>query len=268
VHRPQLGPDGMKAHYTFGDDDRAADRLRRLAAIYEQVTRELLARGGLEGCGLAADLGCGEGWSTALLRDVLAPARTVGLDASRRFVDQARASHGSGLEFMVHDVTRAPFPVRPDLMLCRFLLTHLADAEGVLATWAGAAAPAGRLLIHETESLGAAHPALTRYYELVAQLQRRYGQRLDVGARLDAALARSPWRVLESRAVELRVPAPRMAELHLANLQTWRNDDHARQAFDPAELDGLEASLARIVAGAEPAGPVSNLVRQIVAEVA
>lgn len=256
----------MNDRYTFGDNDRAAARLKRLAEIYEPVTRELLARGGVPGCGVAVDLGCGAGWSTRLLRDVLAPSRTVGLDASERFVAEATRRHGLELEFMVHDVTRAPFPVQPDLLLGRFLLTHLRDTDAVLAAWAAAASPGARLLVHETESLRSAHPALARYYELVAQLQSHYGQALGIGAMLDASFARSPWRVLDSRAIELEIPAARMAELHLANLLTWRQDEHARRTFDRAKLDELEVTLERIVAGAEPAGVVTNVVRQIVAE--
>lgn len=256
----------MKDRYTFGDNDNAAARLRRLAEIYAPVTRELLERGGLPRCGIAVDLGCGAGWSTRLLCDVLSPLRTVGLDTSERFVAEASRRHGPALEFALHDVTRAPFPVRPDLLLGRFLLTHLRDTDAVLAAWAAAASPRARLLVHETESLRGAHPALRRYYELVARLQRHYGQALDIGSTLDAAFARSPWRVLDSRAVVLELPAARMAELHLANLRTWREDEYASRSFDRAELDGLDAALARIVAGAEPAGEVSNVVRQIVAE--
>jgi hypothetical protein len=62
------------------------------------------------------------------------------------------------------------------------------------------------------------------------------------------------------------MPAKAMAELHLANLRTWRDDDHARRAFDPLELDRLEGSLDRIVAGVEDAGVAVNVVRQVVAE--
>jgi SAM-dependent methyltransferase len=259
----------MNDHYTFGDNDLAAARLRRLAGMYEPVTRELLARGGLPGCCLAVDLGCGGGWSTRLLRDVLGPVRTVGLDVSERFVAEARRRHGPELEFEVHDVTRAPFPAgAPDLLLCRFLLTHLRNTGMVLATWAAAAAPRTRLLIHETESLHAAHPALGRYYELVARLQNHYGQMLDVGTRLDGALAQSRWQVVDSQAMVLELPATRMAELHLANLRTWREDEYARRSFDGLELDELDAILERIVAGEEPAGMVQNAVRQIIAVLA
>ncbi len=102
--------------------------------------------------------------------------------------------------------------------------------------------------------------------KLVARLQSHYGQALDIGATLDAAFARSPWRVLDSRAVVLKIPAAHMAELHLANLRTWRGDEYASRSFDRVELDELEATLERIVARVEPASVVSNVIRQIVAE--
>jgi trans-aconitate 2-methyltransferase len=257
----------MDDRYTFGDNDRASARLRRLAELYEPITRELLLRSGRDRCGVAVDLGCGGGWSTRLLCDVLSPSRTLGLDASARFVAEARRRHGDQLEFAEHDVTRGPFPARAELLLCRFLLTHLRDVDAALAVWADAALPGGRLLVLEVDSLAADHPALSRYYELVAALQRHYGQVLEVGARLDAAFARSPWQVLESRRLTLSIPAAQMAELHLANVQTWRHDEHARRAFDPDELDGLERTLQRIVSGDEPAGLVANGIRQMVAEV-
>ena len=52
-------------------------------------------------------------------------------------------------------------------------------------------------------------------------------------------------------------PAPLMAELHLQNLQTWRNDPYAVRSFASDELDELSARLAAIASGAEPAAPVT-----------
>ena len=256
----------MTDNYTFGDNDRASERLRRLAELYEPESRDLLARCGASAPWLAVDMGCGPGWSTRLIRDVLSPRRTVGLDASERYVAEARCRHGSALEFAVHDVTRAPFPFEaPDLLLCRFLLTHLREPAAALATWGEIAAPGARLLLHETESLASDHPALRRYYELVAALQARHGQALEVGAMLDGSLETTAWRVVESRSLPLEKPAAAMAGLHLANLRTWRQAPHARRAFDPGELDRLDASLERIASGEEAGGVVVNAVRQIVA---
>ncbi len=157
----------MNDRYTFGDHATAAARLRRLAEIYEPVTRELLARGGLSRCGIAVDL----------------------------------------------------VPGRPDLLLGRFLLTHLRDTDSALAAWAAATAPRARLLIH----------------------------RDGVASRVTPRAAP----LLRTRR------APR----------TWRGDEYATRSFDRAELDELDATLGRIVAGVEPAGAVSNVIRQIVAEI-
>jgi hypothetical protein len=191
----------------------------------------------------------------------------VGLDASARYVTEARRRHGPELEFEVHDVTRTAFPVPTGhVLLCRFLLTHLRDPAAVLGAWASAAAPGARLLVHETESLESEHPTLRRYYALLSRLQAHYGQALDVGARLDAAFATSPWGVVDSRTLALELPASTMASLHLPNLRTWRNDEYARGHFEAAELDDLETRLARIEAGEEPRSVVLNRVRQIVAE--
>jgi trans-aconitate 2-methyltransferase len=98
---------------------------------------------------------------------------TAPLDSMLRNATDARRNHGFELEFQVHDIVRAPFPVpAPDILVCRFLLTHLSSPGEVLATWASIAAPGSLLFIHETESLDTDHPTLRRYYELLAQLRR------------------------------------------------------------------------------------------------
>ena len=252
---------------TFGDSDQASARLRRLAELYEPETRELLQHSGVRTPRIAVDLGCGPGWSTRLLKDVVNAGRTIGLDASERYVTDARRNHGSELEFQVHDIVRAPFPVpAPDILLCRFLLTHLSSPGEVLATWASTAAPGSLLFIHETESLDTDNPTLRRYYELLAQMQRHYGQRLLVGSVLDSSFENSGWRLVESRRRILEKPAAKMAELHLANLRTWRHDEYVRRSFDLNEIDSLDASLAGIVSGPESGGVVLNAARQIVAQ--
>lgn len=255
-----------KNTYTFGDNDQASKRLRRLSEVYEIDTRKLLSRSGVHTPRLAVDLGCGPGWSTQLLQEELHPDRTVGLDSSGRYVAEARNYRPSDLEFEIHDVTQIPFPVSsPDVLFCRFLLTHLSSLGQVLARWASVAAPGAILLVHETETLESEHAALRRYYELVGQLQRHYGQALLVGAILNECLHNSGWRVIESNRRILEKKASDMAELHLANLRTWRNDKYACRAFDPREIESLKKSLDRIANGDENGGVVFNAARQIIA---
>ncbi len=256
--------------YTFGDNDEASQRLRRLAALYEPETCALLNL--LSNSGkqhpprLAIDLGCGPGWSTQLLVNVLKPLRTVGLDSSERYIAEARANHPT-LEFYRHDILQTPFPVdAPDLFLCRFLLTHLPSPQKALQAWAHVAAPQAMLLIHETENIRSAHPSLHRYYELLEEMQRHYGQTLNVGAILDTSFENTGWRVRQSRALVLQKPARAMAQLHLPNLRTWGKNEYVAQAFDHRELNDLEAALDSIASGTSEAGDVLNTARQIVAE--
>lgn len=253
--------------YVFGDNDQAGARLKRLAELYEPETRALLQRGGSRRPRVAIDLGCGPGWSTALVHQVLQAERTIGLDASERYVAEARRLQGSKLEFFVHDITDTPFPVEaPDALFCRFLLSHLRDPQKVLLAWANASAPGCMLFVHETESLETDDPTLRRYYELIGQLQQHYGQSLFVGEILEACVTEAGWRIVESKRQDLKKPIGKMAELHLPNVRTWRQDAFARQAFAADEIDALEASLTEIIADKGNPGVVVNAVRQIIAQ--
>ena len=119
-----------KTNYTFGDSDEASLRLRNLANLYKPDTRSLLKRSEVGRPRLAIDLGCGPGWSTGLIREILNPEQTVGLDSSMRYLEEARENHGRLIEFKLHDVTQLPFPtLAPDLVFCRFLLTRLQSLE-------------------------------------------------------------------------------------------------------------------------------------------
>ncbi|MBN1609459.1 MAG: class I SAM-dependent methyltransferase [Polyangiaceae bacterium] len=251
--------------YTFGDTVRAGHRLGLLAQAYEPETRALIERAGAEGCALAVDLGCGPGHTTRLLHEILGPERTVGLDRSERYITEACSSSSAGVEFVQHDVAREPWPLpAADVLLCRFLLTHLSDVRAALGVWARASRPGARLLIHETASLDADHPALCRYYALVGELQRHYGQDLNVGSNLERLIEGTGWSVQQSRVVVLQKPAGIMAALHAMNITTWRHDPYASEHFDSRELDELECALTAIADGRVPAPPVRNGARQAI----
>jgi SAM-dependent methyltransferase len=255
-----------ETHYTFGDTDLARERLRLLAQLYDPATEDLLRSFGPSGASHAIDLGCGPGHTTRLLQRVLAPVRTTGLDSSARYVAEARADAPASVHFEMHDVTRTPFPVpHADVLLCRYLLTHVASPKRALEAWASVANRGAVLLVQETEYLASDTPALARYYELLAELQRRYGQAMDVGPRVDATLRRGAWRVRMSRVRSLSQDASAMARLHVMNLRTWREDPVAVEAFDRAELLRVEDALAAICDGRIATQPVRQGLREIVA---
>jgi ubiquinone/menaquinone biosynthesis C-methylase UbiE len=195
----------------------------------------------------------------------LNPARILGLDSSERFIAEARLNQPQ-LEFIRHDVLISPFPVQsPDFLFCRFLLTHLPSPRAALQCWAEISRTEAVLAILETESLRSEHPTLSRYYEMVAQMQRHYCQDLNVGASLDAALAETEWTLVQSERVLLEKSSGEMAQLHLANIRSWGESDFAVAAFDRGELDQLEHDLALIASGSQTAGAVHNATRRVIA---
>ena len=252
--------------YTFGDGPVAADRLALLAATYEPSSARLLRMCASLAPRRAMDLGCGPGYSTRLLHAVVASSATVGVDSSPHHVARARAVAPPGIEYAVHDVTVVPLPGEPppDLLYCRFLLTHLRDPARVLAAWAAALDDRAALVIEETAEMSSTHPAFRLYYALVAALQRHYGQELTIGRTLDRALAASGWVAEISVTRELALPARRMARLHQLNLATWRHDPFARASFAPQLLDELGAELEAIAAGDAVAPDVHHSLRQLV----
>jgi SAM-dependent methyltransferase len=262
--RPAPSPSGAgREHSTFGDGATAADRLALLAAVFEPSSARLLRLLGYLQPRQAIDLGCGPGWSTRLVHAVLAPARTLGLERSPEQVTRGRALAPPGVEYQVHEVTEVPFPgPRPDFLYSRFLLTHLRDPEQVVAAWGRAAAARAVLVLEETADMTSDHPAFARYYQLVDQLQAAYGQRLRVGAGLTGPFP--GWTTELSLLSPLSLPASRMARLHALNLATWRQDPHARAAFDGDELDRLAARLGAIASGVEAVPPVRVVMRQLV----
>ena len=60
---------------------------------------------------LVVDLGCGPGYSTRLLAEVLQGTHTVGLDNSAHFIALAQQNLLAQVAFHCHDVEQVPFPV-------------------------------------------------------------------------------------------------------------------------------------------------------------
>lgn len=98
--------------YQFGDQDLAARRLEAVGRVFESTTRELMHRASLRQPRMAIDLGCGPGFTTRLLAEVVDCA-IVGLDTSERFLARARKTANSRVQFHRHDVLTTPFPAAP-----------------------------------------------------------------------------------------------------------------------------------------------------------
>jgi len=253
-------------HYTFGDTDVAAARLRLLASVFAPSSRRLLGSLSDAGGALALDLGCGPGYTTALVAEHSQVQRVIGLDQSPRLLEQARQEHADPrLGFELADVSKPPFALpAADFLYARFLLTHLREPAQVVRSWASAAQPGARLVLEETAFMIGAHPAFPRYYALVERMQAHYGQRMYIGRELAALCASPDWSLESATIAESPLPAVHMARLHFMNLQTWSQDSFARDHYDPQELAELGQELEQIASGAVSAAPVNLGMGQVV----
>jgi trans-aconitate 2-methyltransferase len=251
-------------HYTFGDTDLAAQRLRLLASVFEPGSASLLS--GLRARGaLAVDLGCGPGYTTRLVAEQIAVDRVLGLERSARLLSQARESTDPRVSFVECDVSTSPLPVpAADFLYSRFLLTHLQDPKQVVRDWAKSALPSAYLVLEETAFMHGEHPAFPQYYGLVERMQAHYGQRMYIGRELEALSASPEWAVESSQITETKLSSTDMARLHFFNLQTWSKDPFAQANYAAAKLARLGSELERIASGELSAPPVSLGMAQVV----
>jgi trans-aconitate 2-methyltransferase len=240
--------DPSTSHYSFGDNRLAALRLEYLAAAVAPASRSFLHRAKPDRVDLALDLGSGVGATTALVRDVTHAPCVVGYERSENFLAIARRQYPE-LTFREVDVLFPPYPDREaDLIYSRFLLTHIHRPADVLTTSVQHLRSGGRLLLEETAALSSPVPTLTRYYDLVEQLQAHHGQETFIGQKLAAFATGIAGIRATSVLQEIPMAAAVMARLHAMNLSTWKADPFMLETHGLHALEDLEGELKAIAA--------------------
>lgn len=253
--------------YTFGDSDLAARRLALVAETFAGTSAAFMREAVTTRPQLAADLGCGPGYTTHLLADTLNPERTVGLDNSENFLADIRTNDSDRVSFHLHDITTAPFPEAPfDLIFSRLVLTHLQDPETAITLWTEQLRPGGLLLLEEVERIYTKIPALVTYLDIQQAMLAQQSNQLYIGPRLDNITASGKLHRRSSNVRTLQVPADRAATMFHMNLEVWRHNDFVLQTYAPTTLDTLDHDLQTIAQGHTDDPPVEWQLRQIVIE--
>lgn len=247
-----------ESRYSFGHTDEAAERLRLVSELFEPEMAAFLRRAGPRRPALALDLGCGPGYTTNLLSRVLEPEQTVGIDTATHFLDLARrGAPPSGVSFVEHDVTTAPFPTgSADLVICRLLLTHLPDPAAGLRLWATQLRPGGIILADEVEGIDTGDPVLRRYLGVLETLIENTGGRLYAGRDLDRFEPGPELEISSSEVATLEVSITDAARMFRMNLGLWRSNPFIRANHSDASLDALAADLKNLAGGEHPGGVV------------
>ncbi len=173
-----------------------------------------------------------------MLHETVRATRTIGIDSSVAFLDEARATRPD-LTFVQADLVVDALPPA-DLVYARYLLSHLPDPEGRVDVWRRALRPGGRLLVEENTGLRISHPVFRRYEDAVAVVMGAGGGDLYVGERL-AAVADLVTRTT------VAPPAAVVARLFGMNLLTWR--DHPAAAG--IDVGGLADDLQELKGSSE-----------------
>jgi SAM-dependent methyltransferase len=167
-----------------------------LARVHGPHTAELLDRVGVPEGGRCLDVGCGGGHvSRELASRAGTDGSVVAIDMDETVLERARADTAAAgvdtVEFRCGDATQidgAPY----DLAYARFLLCHVADPAGVLASMVAALRPGGLVIVEDTDFTACVSyppcPAYERWVALYRETVRRRGGNADIGPMLPSLL--------------------------------------------------------------------------------
>ncbi|KQO74761.1 trans-aconitate 2-methyltransferase [Methylobacterium sp. Leaf89] len=187
---------------------------------------ELLAQVPLAAPGLAYDLGCGPGNSTALIAARFPEAEVIGLDTSPAMLERAR-ERLPGLSFALADAATWQPDRAPDLIYANAVLQWLPDHPVLLPRLFGLLAPGGVLAVQMPDNL--AEPS----HRLMRMVAETGPWAAPIG---DPAVAGRLGRMLEPASYyDLLAP-------HAAEVNVWRTAYHHRMADASAIVEWVRAT--------------------------
>ena len=255
------------AKYQFTDTDLAAQRLKYLAEVYAESTRDFILGAVNYRPQLALDLGCGPGYTTHLLAECTHCGQAVGFDNSGRFLSLAEQSRTAHVSFCLHDVASVPFPVEPsDLLYCRFLLTHLRDPLNIVGKWATQVRPRGLLLIEEVEWIHTENSLFTAYLGIVEALLANQSNQLYAGPIIHQLESTDLLNRRSSQVGRLSVLNHRAATMFYLNIQSWKHQPFIRDHYPRETIAALEAELKNLTEKENNTSEIEWGLRQIVLE--
>jgi SAM-dependent methyltransferase len=165
-----------------------------------------ILKGGIDGSArlkilaeaLIVDAASGGGDVSLMLSQLAGPRGHVtgfDLDAAILTAASKRAAEESAtnLRFMVADVTKPWLANQVDLVYARFILTHLAEPEAMLAEARAALVPRGRIVVEDIDSDGVfwdpPHAAMDKLMQIYVSVSKARGGDPFIGRRLHRLLS-------------------------------------------------------------------------------
>lgn len=235
------------ASYAFGDSAAARERLELVGKIFDPPSRAFLLNATDSPPGLAVDLGCGPGGSTAMVHAATKAQRTVGLDLSAAFVAAATGRSAAGVEFLRHDITETPFPVGPaDFLYARLLVAHLTTPEATIIRWLTQLVPEGRLALDEVEWIRTDERVLDEYLGIATALIAEHGGDMYAGPRLAAMPLAGAAVMRLSEVAVVAAPVGLAARMFGLNLGVWGASRWIVERYGTHTIDRLAETLGAL----------------------
>jgi len=182
----------------FSSNDDELQRLKRQAKVAWSIEKDYLAAHGLQNGITVADLACGPGIISGLMKQEVCPeGKVIGVELNESLLALAHtlaSETDDAPEFRAGDVYELECLEEEsiDFAYCRFLLQHLAEPAKALQTIYRKLKPGGRIAILETDdslfNFTPVVPDMDRFIETVIAEQERRGGDRKIGRKLAGLL--------------------------------------------------------------------------------
>jgi SAM-dependent methyltransferase len=192
--------------YVLGTGDVEIERLALQHRVWRPRALDAWRRAGITIGHTVIDVGCGPGYATIDLADIVGPSgQVIAIDQSRRFLDVVetqRRQHGlENVKTLELDLSTASLPdVGADAVWCRWVLCFVSRPRDVLGAMVRALRPGGAIVLHEyfdyrAWRLAPRSPELEEFVAAVMASWRDSGGEPDVALDLPGWLEQSGCRI-------------------------------------------------------------------------
>lgn len=183
---------GREKDYILGTHDDEVARLALQHRVWRPRALDAWRRAGFTTGQTLVDVGCGPGYATADLAEIVGPSgRVIAIDRSRHFLDQAEANFRrlgiANITPHERDLDESDMPVAGvDGAWCRWVFAFVRNPRVLLKKVCGMLKPGGRIVLHEyldysTWRLAPRSEEMEEFVRTVTTSWRASGGEPDIG---------------------------------------------------------------------------------------